>query len=111
MRSIFADFSDLAHHTRPGERGPRVPLGFEGADADLTGLREGENVLLVEPGEIEAPGIVISEQTPEGRYWYGVVTAPWRLLDASGTPANSAVPTDEDSPAAATPPSPPRAER
>lgn len=107
MRSIFADFSDLAHHTRPGERGPRMPLGFEGADADLTGLCEGEEVLLVEPGEVEAPGIVISEQTPEGRYWYGIVTSPWRLLNASDASPNSAAPADEDGPAATTPTSAP----
>lgn len=107
MRSIFADFSDLAHHTLPGERGPRVPLGFEGTDADLMGLLEGEEVLLVEPGEVEAPGIVISELTPEGCYWYGIVTAPWRLLEDSSASANSAAPADEDGPAATTPPSAP----
>ena len=82
MREVFADFNDLAHTTRQGEPGPRAPLGYEESAPDLEGLQEGERVLLSDWGQLAAPGVVVSEQTEHGRYWYGIVTGPWHEVDA-----------------------------
>ncbi len=71
MQRIFADYNDLGMYDDPN----RVELGFEGERVGLEGveLREGEHVILHEPGSLEAEGVLHMEMIDGRRYWYGVI--------------------------------------
>lgn len=58
MRELITDFMRL--YPQP-DGSVRIPLGFAGQAPDLEGLAEGERVRFVDPGQLEAEGIVRSE--------------------------------------------------
>jgi hypothetical protein len=73
MRQIIADFSRLEE--RPG-LGLSIVLGSETTRPELHDLQEEEEVLLIEPENVEAKGVVRHEDTSEQRFWFGVLTGP-----------------------------------
>jgi len=73
MRHIIADFSRLEE--REG-LGLSIILGSESTRPELQELQENEDVLLLEPENIEAVGIVRSQEHSNQRYWFGIVTGP-----------------------------------
>ena len=73
MRHLIADFNRLEE--RPG-LGLSIVLGSETTRPELRELTEAEAVLLIEPENVEALGIVWHEDTAEQRFWYGILTGP-----------------------------------
>lgn len=72
MREVFADFANMS--ARPElDLGNCIPLGREDIKPALDGLRDGEPVLLVEWGELQAPGIARLIERDGIRHWYGLV--------------------------------------
>lgn len=70
MRQLFADFARLEE--RPG-LGLSVPLGRVDLSPELAALRDGEHVLLVEPGELYAPAVVRPVEAGGHHFWYAVL--------------------------------------
>jgi len=72
MRELIAEFASL--QPRPGiVAGEVLLLGREDKRPELRELREHEQVVLIDPGNLRAIGIVVSRQYPDGRYWFGVI--------------------------------------
>jgi hypothetical protein len=72
MRELIAEFASL--QPRPEiAAGEILLLGREDKRPELRVLRENEQVVLTDPGNLRAIGIVVSRQYPDGQYWFGVV--------------------------------------
>jgi hypothetical protein len=78
MRRLFADFARLEE--RPG-LGLSAPLGRVDLSPELADLRDGERVLLVEPGELYAPAIVRQVEAQGYHFWYAVVDSRASICD------------------------------
>lgn len=59
----------------------RIPLGSEQSAPTLVGLRDGETVRLVMPGEREAEAVVVSERHDGWIVWYGIVSGMDAIQD------------------------------
>lgn len=70
MRTVEGDFSRL--RTKPG-LGLTVFLGTESRHPELASLTPGEQVLIIEPGEVYAEGIAQVVEEHGQRWWYGVL--------------------------------------
>ena len=70
MRHIFADFARLGEHHGLGLS---IPLGRVDRSPELANLTDGERVLLVEPGNLYAEGVVQVQEEGGYRWWYGVI--------------------------------------
>jgi hypothetical protein len=70
MRHLFADFARLGE--RPG-LGLSIPLGRVDRSPELANLKDGERVLLVEPGNLYAEGVAQAQLEGDSRWWYGVI--------------------------------------
>lgn len=86
MREVFSDFTRL--EDRP-DGTVRIPLGSD-KHADLRDLREGEQVLVRLPGELEAEATTQSMPWQGIRFWYALVASRTaiRVIEAD-TPAIS----------------------
>ncbi len=73
MRQIIADFSRLEERE---EIGLSILLGSENSRPELRELQENEEVLFIEPENIQAVGIARSQTRAQQRYWFGVITGP-----------------------------------
>ena len=70
MREIFNDFMRLEHNP---DGSVRIPLGAERATDDLRGLKDGEVVRIIYPGELVAEAIVEHQERNGHILWYGMV--------------------------------------
>ncbi|HLY29733.1 MAG TPA: hypothetical protein VKQ36_01775 [Ktedonobacterales bacterium] len=86
LREVFSDF--FVRHPQPDGR-VRIPLGTSERVADLRGLQNGERVLLVMPGELQAEATVIGEPWHGTTYWYGVLDSIEAIQDITPTPADA----------------------
>lgn len=73
MRYILADFSRL--EDRP-EWGWSIVLGSEKTRPDLQDLTDEDPVILIEPENLVAPGIVRHADIEGQRFWFGILTGP-----------------------------------
>lgn len=72
MREVIADFARL--NQRPEFAGESIPLGTERIRPELGEFSDGQRVLLVEPGNLRAEGMITIRVVDGVRYYYGVVT-------------------------------------
>ena len=72
MREVFSDF--MLVHPLPDGR-VRVALGTAETANDLVGLRAGDHVKFVYPGNLEADATIETEPWEGTRYYYGVVAS------------------------------------
>lgn len=91
LREVFSDF--MLTHLLPDGR-LRIALGTAETAGDLVGLRDGDVVKLVYPGNLEAEATIETEPWQGTRYFYGVVINrdAIKMIDreASAATANSA---------------------
>lgn len=73
-REVVADFARL--NKRPGFDGESIPLGTAQTRPELSDLAEGQRVLLVEPGNLRAEGVIVIRLAAGVRYYYGVIDGP-----------------------------------
>jgi len=73
-REIIADFARL--NIRPGFEGESIPLGTAQTRPELADLVEGQRVVLVEPGNLRADGVIAIRVAADVRYYYGVIVGP-----------------------------------
>lgn len=72
MHQVFADFADISIRPELG-LGTSIPLGREDVNPELASLHDGEAVLLVEWGELQAVGTAKLIERDGYRYWYGLL--------------------------------------
>jgi len=70
MREVRADYNDLSRRPALGLDGDTLPLGTEDVFPDLAALRDGEALLVIEPGEVVGEGEAIHRDAHGKRYWY-----------------------------------------
>lgn len=80
MRQVFADFARLWERPDFG-LGLAVPLGREDYSPELAELKDGENVLLVMPGELYAEGVARLIEAHGARWWFGVIESRAAIHD------------------------------
>jgi len=80
LREVFSDF--FVRHPQP-DGTVRIPLGTSERMPDLRGLRKGERVLLVMPGELQAEATVTNESWQDTIYWYGILDSIDAIQDIS----------------------------
>jgi hypothetical protein len=79
MREVFADFmrlQDLSDGTR------RIRLNAHRIREEL--LREGDQVMLIEYGQLRAPAVIHCVLENDAEHWYGVLTGPIEDLIETG---------------------------
>lgn len=88
MRDVFSDF--MLVHPLPDGR-VRIALGTVETADDLAGLRDGDRVRLVYPGNLEAEATIETEPWQGTQYYYGVVVsrAAIRAIEEAPAAANS----------------------
>ncbi len=70
MREVRADSNDLSRRPALGLDGDTLPLGTEDVFPDLATVRDGETLLVIEPGEVVGEGEAIHRDANGKRYWY-----------------------------------------
>ncbi|HEV7129779.1 MAG TPA: hypothetical protein VGN32_20270 [Ktedonobacterales bacterium] len=80
MREVFSDFMRLE---RRSNGTVRVWLGAEQGNPDLKGICDGQRVLVIYPGELQAEGTVEHEQHGEWVTWYAIVPSWDTIQDIS----------------------------
>jgi hypothetical protein len=72
MREVYTNFTNTSTRPELG-LGLSVALGREDTHPDLATLQDGDPVLLVETGKLQAPGIAKLVERDGVRSWYGLV--------------------------------------
>ncbi len=84
LNEVFSDF--FVREELPDGR-VRIPLGSASERTpDLLGLHDGERVLLVMPGELQAESTVTGEPWHGTIYWYGIIDSIENIEDISPAP-------------------------
>lgn len=87
MREVFADFAKVAD--RPGI-GYSVYLGTDASLAHIApALVDGEQVLLKEPENLEANGVIVSREKQGIRQWFGIIIGAIRDIHPETLAASS----------------------
>lgn len=82
MTEVIADFMDLRMNTHVDTTRESILLGTVDLKPELSALREGQHVLLIEYGSLRAPGHIALYRQDGVTYYYGVVDGPIEVIDA-----------------------------